>query len=668
MRRHVRGLVFLGFLFAAAITFIVIPRIEINAFGGAFERGKEGNPLGLTLGLDLEGGTHLVYRGTHEDGSEPGADELEVARGIVEQRVNQFGLSEPTVQLLGNPPDRILVQLPGLAGARITVVFEGNAVSADELEAFFRNELGHPEAEVTVANEEAENPQLIVNLDELEPERVDGSGNVIREPEADRIRDRLEGRFPATASIIYPVEDTSATSTDASATSTAAFGEPTIEGIREAIRNLGLEGATAEQRSERIFRVTIPDYQETTTDEEGNVIPGDGDRLRPALNERFGPAESFTVVGQIEAYNVGGGIQEAKQLIGQTAQLEFRERECGPLVPSDEDTPWPPDGLSEEEWLRERCTNPKYYAESDIGLTGGDVVDAFAGTQPGIPRPVVNIEFDSDGAEEFFEVTDRIARTGGQLAIYLDGRELIAPTAQQGIAGGRAFIQGPDFTPERARTISIQLRSGALPVQLELVQERNVDATLGSDTIRDSVLAGSVGLGMVLIFMILYYKAPGLVASLALILYAALLLAVFKMVPVTLTLSGVAAVILSIGTAVDANILIAERTKEELRAGRTLLAAIREGFSRAWPSIRDANVSTIIVAVVLFWFGDRLGTSIIQGFALTFVVGVVVSMFTAFFASRIIARILAATVLGRRLSTWVPTGSAGAERVAEAGD
>jgi preprotein translocase subunit SecD len=383
----------------------------------------------------------------------------------------------------------------------------------------------------------------------------------------------------------------------------------------------------------------------------------------------------FATAGEINLYAVGGGVQEAKHLIGQTAQLDFRERKCGSLTPPNIDDAWPPDGLTIDEWVNVRCTDSTYWnppfggGEQDIDIQGSDLTDAFAGTQPGVVGPVVNISFNDHGSDEFCDVTGRISRATNQdvLAIYLDGEELVAPSAQAAICNGSAFIFG-NFTAERARTVAIQLRSGSLPVDLELIQERNVDATLGSDSLRKSVIAGAVGLVLVLAFMILYYKVPGFVAALALILYAVVLLAIFKLIPVTLTLSGVAALILSIGLAVDANILIAERTKEELRMGRGLLASITSGFDRAWPSIRDGNISTIITCVVLFWFGDRLGTSLIQGFALTLGIGVIVSMFTAFFASRVIMRSIAGTALGKRIESFVPVGSVGLERAVGAED
>ena len=269
-------------------------------------------------------------------------------------------------------------------------------------------------------------------------------------------------------------------------------------------------------------------------------------------------------------------------------------------------------------------------------------------------RPIVQIVFNDEGADAFYDVTDRISREDDRLVVYLDGEELIAPYAKTGIAGGRAFIEGPGFTSDLTRTIAIQLRSGALPLELELIQERNVDSVLGQDSLRRSLIAAGIGLLLLVVFMISYYKMPGIIAILSLITYGIILLAVFKILPVVLTLSGAAAIILSLGFAVDANILIAERTKEEISSGRGLLAAINSGFDRAWPSIRDGNLSTIIVAVVLFWFGDRFGTSIMQGFALTLAIGVALSMFTAFFASRLFLRLIASTIIGKKIGLFVP--------------
>jgi preprotein translocase subunit SecD len=294
--------------------------------------------------------------------------------------------------------------------------------------------------------------------------------------------------------------------------------------------------------------------------------------------------------------------------------------------------------------------------DEDVGLTGDDLARAYAGTHSASGLPIVNIEFNGEGARRFGELTQEIAGTTDLLAIFLDDEELIAPGVTQAITGGAAFIQGRDFTPDRARDIAQLLEAGRLPIPIELVQERDVDAILGADSLRKSVIAGLIGLALVLVFLVAYYRVPGLVAAVALIIYGVLMLAIFKILPVTLTLSGLAAAILSVGMAVDANILIFERMKDELRAGRTLLTSINIGFNRAWPAIRDGNVSTLITCAILFWFADTLGATVVQGFAATLAIGVMVSMFSAIVVSRTLLRLVATTPLASRVSWFAPVG------------
>jgi len=736
VRRPRRGLVLLAILFALGVAVLAVPRVEINTPIWGLDRGDGENILGLSLGLDLKGGSHLVYKATKEDGSAADAEDLEGVRKILEKRVSSFGLAEPTIQLLGNPADRVLVQLPGLSGATIAVDFDGNTVGAEELEAFLQSAaIGHSETKVSI-----DDNQLIAKMDELRPALRATDGSMITESEADVIRRSVEDNFPVTAVISFaaidpetgeipvaaeladdsentgtsdgdvsatpvsqPAAALSADGSDAGDTTLVQTDEPasvpsaddtsvdvgpvsivpeiTIEQIQEALAGIGLPDVlveivndTAGEVIDNFWSIELIGVRAQEFKENGDSIPTLTEETREALDE-LSPLGVFVTSGTIELWAVGGGVQEAKHLIGQTAQLDFRERKCGTLTPPTIGDAWPPDGLSADEWRTVRCVDETYWnppyggGEQDIDIQGSDLTDAFAGTQPGVVGPVVNISFNDHGSDEFCDVTGRISRATNQdvLAIYLDGEELVAPSASTAICNGSAYIFG-NFTAERARTVSIQLRSGSLPVNLELIQERNVDATLGSDSLRKSVIAGIIGLGLVLVFMVMYYKIPGFVAALALILYAVVLLALFKLMPVTLTLSGVAALILSIGLAVDANILIAERTKEELRMGRALLASITTGFDRAWPSIRDGNISTIITCIVLFWFGERMGTSLIQGFALTLGIGVVVSMLTAFFASRVIMRSIAGTSLGRRIDSFVPVGSIGVDRAIGSGE
>ncbi len=238
-------------------------------------------------------------------------------------------------------------------------------------------------------------------------------------------------------------------------------------------------------------------------------------------------------------------------------------------------------------------------------------------------QPIINLQFNGDGANRFRDITTK--NTGKVLGIFLDNELISAPVIQEPIPNGQATITGT-FTPQEARDIVRNLNFGALPVPISLESSQSVGASLGATALSQSVVAGLWGFALVAFFLLLWYRLPGLIAIFALCIYVALSLAIFKLVPVTLTVAGLAGFILSIGMAVDANILIFERTKEELRAGKPLQEAIREGFHRAWTSIRDSNFSSIITGVILFFLG---GTAVIKGFALVFVIGVLVSMFTA---------------------------------------
>ena len=294
------------------------------------------------------------------------------------------------------------------------------------------------------------------------------------------------------------------------------------------------------------------------------------------------------------------------------------------------------------------------FIDTELGLTGQDLVRAFPDQDPVTNRARVRLEFNNRGRGLLRELTTRIAGDPiSRMPIFLDDAELTAPVVSSPILNGNPVIEG-GFTRESARTLANQLDSGRLPVPLKLIREDTVDAILGADSLRKSFIAGLIGLGLVLAFMVVYYKAAGLVAATALVVYGVIVLAIFKLLPVTLTLSGIAGLILSIGMAVDANILIFERMKEELRTGRTLASSMEVGFRRAWSAIRDSNVSTIITCLILWWFGSRLGTPVITGLAITLLIGVATSMFTAIMVSRNMLQILTFTPLGKRMALFTP--------------
>lgn len=300
-------------------------------------------------------------------------------------------------------------------------------------------------------------------------------------------------------------------------------------------------------------------------------------------------------------------VDEAIRLIGQTPFLEFR----APV----------PEGLEEKFVPTELTGRFLKRASVEFSQQGGF----------GQATPVVVLDFNEEGAKLFADITS--AHVGKPVAVYLDGEPISIPIVQDVITNGKAVISG-DFDARAARELAGRLNSGALPVPIELLSTEQVGATLGAPALASGVRAGAYGLATVALFMIFWYRVPGIVAAVSLSMYVLLMLAVFKLIPVTLTSAGIAGFILSIGLAVDANVLIFSRMREELVAGKDVEAAIADGFRRAWPSIRDSNASSISMSVILFWFG----TSLIEGFALVFGIGVAMSMFTAILLTRTMLR------------------------------
>jgi protein-export membrane protein SecD len=277
---------------------------------------------------------------------------------------------------------------------------------------------------------------------------------------------------------------------------------------------------------------------------------------------------------------------------------------------------------------------------AETGLTGKQLEKSYVSTNQQTMFPEVGLEFDDEGKKLFGEITTR--NVNKPLAIFLDGILMQAPRVNQAITDGTAVITG-DFTLAEVKETVRRLNAGALPVPITLISQQTVGATLGEESLAKSLNAGLIGFLLVMAFMILVYRLPGVLAVGALFIYTALVLAVFKIWPVTLSLAGIAGFILSIGMAVDANVLIFERMKEELRSGKALDQSIRDGFTRAWTSIRDSNVSSLITCAILFWFS----ASLIKGFALTLAIGIVFSMFTAISVTRLALRIIAGWRIGK---------------------
>ena len=606
MVRYGRTVIIIAIAVALAGAILGFQKIKL----GEFERGGD-TALGLSLGLDLQGGGHLVYQANLTDPEtgevlQVSEEQMESLKKAIERRVNSAGLGEPIIQILG--ADRLLVQLPGVSDLQRAKDLIGETARLE----FKRRELNVPREVDEISADDV----LSVTVDFLPEPDLGEDDETAAESESEDAESGEppppdEAEDPLDLPVVFLVEFTDA-------------GALEFESILDRVTKGYIDAVTQIQLGERGY----PSYIEILVD--GNQ----------QLRYQIGPLSiiqvatsttyAFVVPPEVTT-NEQPPLEVMKERVGDNAQVSFIELQGS--------------------------------VDEDIGLTGDDLSRAFPGQHTASGLPIVNLEFDDRGTRVFGEVTqDIIAKqqdTGirDQIAIFLDGNELISPEVNAVITSGTAIIEGrQDFTVERVRNIALLLESGRLPIPIELIQERAVDAILGADSLAKSVVAGLIGLALVLTFMVLYYRLPGLVAAVALLIYVSIVLAIFKIVPVTLTLSGVAAVILSVGMAVDANILIFERMKDELRSGRTLLSSINFGFDRAWPAIRDGNVSTLITCAILFWFADQLGASIVQGFAVSLAIGVGVSMFTAITISRTLLRFVATARFTRSIRVWLPSG------------
>lgn len=646
--RSIRLTVVILLILGLAVAALGFRSISID-IPGLPELEREGaGPFGLKLGLDLSGGGHLVYQA--DTGSrfdlillEP-ADLEEIARTLEGLRFGEEQLALEDYQVF--PRDVEFVQREVEAVSSIIV---GEESTAQDGEAAPGDE-GAPEgdaatAEDEPAEEEPPEPQLVTV--------AIASSFQIRAPLLSADDPRRTGLRDSIEDALGQVEQFQVTD----------IGHPdesqmqgVLDNITRRVNRFGTEEPIIQIFGEDRIIVQLPGASGSTTeltftdpaDDMGLVVStlegaGYRDIRIERVDDRTFRVLSATVSADVQnaarqaltdaigapGLTVNSAIDEAKDLIGQTALLEFKERTC------------------EDEFCIE-------FIDADLDLTGDDLERAEAAEDPLGIGWVVNLQFDGRGSDIFSDLTRRIEGVATKrIAVFMDDQELIAPVARAWIRDGSTQISG-NFSREEARTLAIQLESGRLQVPLKLIQESDVDAHLGRESLENSLRAGLVGLGLVLVFMIVYYRMAGVVAACALVFYAVMVLAVFKLVPITLELAHIGGFILSIGMAVDANILIFERMKEEVRIGRTLASSMEVGFGRAWPAIRDSNISTMITCLVLLWFGDRLGGGLVTGVAISLFIGVAASMFTAVVVSRNLLQLMAFIGLGHRIALFTP--------------
>lgn len=374
---------------------------------------------------------------------------------------------------------------------------------------------------------------------------------------------------------------------------------------------------------------------------------------RRIQDRRFGLGVMEPVVQQAQkdrlAVELAGIIDpaEAIRLIGETPFLEFKEmrpeeetEKILAMIEQTEGKEW--EEIAEiEDWFL--IFEDPYFQSTP--LTGKYLKEARPVFDQ-FNRPIISLQFDDEGAKIFEELTSR--NIGKPLAIHIDEILISAPVVQEPIRGGNAQITG-QFTTEEVRELARNLSAGALPAPITLISQQSVGPTLGKISLEQSLKAGILGFLAIIIFMILFYRLPGILAGLVLTIYAVLVLSVFKLIPITLTLAGIGGFILSIGMAIDANILIFSRMREELKSGKSFSQSLEDGFNRAWPAIRDGNLTTLIVAVILFIFG----TSFIKGFATTLSLGIIVSLFSAIIVTKNFLKCFVATKLEKIKPLWV---------------
>lgn len=583
----------------------------------------------FVLGLDLQGGTHLVYNAdVSEIPSGEKGEAVEGVRDVIERRVNAFGVSEPLVQTTKVGSNyRVIVELAGVKDVNQAI----DMIGETPLLEFKEQDI---EA-VRKYNEQAEEKAQEI-LDELlaDPSKFDQ----------------------------YAEEKS----------------EDTVTASQGGDLGVVVEGQRYFEFFEPLSEINKGQiYEELAENGEGyNIIKSGGQAQKEQVKANHilicyqGAARCDADYSQDEAYNK---IQELKQQAIPENFVDLAKEHStepgasekggdlgwfgsGQMVPEFEEAAFAletgqisdivetqfgyhliyvndkriEDGYQGYRILIAKKQDTGQLGPEDFvysGLSGSHLDKAQVSFDQMTGEARVVIEFNDEGKELFAQITER--NINKPVAIFLDGEPISVPTVREKITAGSAEITG-DFSIEEAKTLARRLNAGALPVPIELVSQQTVGASLGQESLILSLEAAILGFILVGLFMLIVYRLPGLTSVLSLIFYGIIILALFKIIPVTLTLAGIAGFILSVGMAVDANVLIFERMKEELRAGKPLGAAIDEGFKRAWPSIRDGNISTLITCVILYWFG----TSFIQGFALTLLIGVLISMISALYVTR----------------------------------
>ncbi len=601
---------------------------------------------GFQLGLDLQGGAHLIYQAN--TATIPGADQVDAVEGVrdvIERRVRGgLGVAEPLVQTTRVGDDyRIIVELPGVTDTNEAIKMIGETPVLE-----FKEENTEPPRDLT-AEEKKQLDEYNKQADKKAKEALsavirglDWAEAVKKYTEDDKTKNNdgnlgfiNEASYPK----IYAWAKTHTVGevgrelfkTDSSYSVVKKVsereGEKQVTASHLLICYMGAQGCDNATFTKSEAKAKIEELKKTATPQNfADLVKQNS--TEPGAAERAGSLGSFSK-GQMVPSFEEAAFAMPTNTISEVVETDFGYHliyKTAENIPKEYEVAWifirikqktdivPPS----DEW-------------KSTGLSGKYLARAEVTEDMNVGQIQVSLKFDDEGTKLFSDITTR--NVNKPVAIFLDGTPISIPRVNEPITSGSAVITG-GFTLTEAKLLAQRLNSGALPVPVELVSQQTVDASLGADSLTKSLKAGLAGFLAVILFMVIYYRLPGILAVLALSVYAALSLAIFKLIGVTLTLSGIAGFILSVGMAVDANVLIFERLKEELRLGKSLRTSMEESFVRAWPSIRDSNITTLISCVFLIW----LSGGFVQGFAVTLSIGVLVSMFTAITVTRAILR------------------------------
>lgn len=612
----------------------------------------------IVLGLDLQGGTHLEYAADLSEVPEEGrADAMEGVRDVIERRVNQMGVSEPLVQTTraGNQW-RLTVELAGIRDINEAIhmigetpILEFRVENEDADRQLTEEEYAQMAAENEKQKERAQAAlERILAGEDFASVARDVSEEPVSAEQGGDLGWLLESNaYPKLVEVFQDHEP--------------GYLEPEIidDGIHFFVAEL-LETRPAGQEVRASHLLIQWDEAlasgSTSTKEQARakaerilaeVTPENFDDIARRYSEEPGANETAGDLGWFHAGVMVPAFEEAAYALGNGEVSDIVETDFGFHIIKKTgerelddvhvraviiDKMTPSDIVNTEPWERTELTGKQL----DRAVLDFD-------QQTGMPH--VMLEFDAEGTELFAELTRE--NVGKPIAIFLDGSPISVPTVQQEIPSGQAVISG-SFTIDEAKILAQRLQAGALPVPIEIIAQQSVGPTLGAESVSKSIIAGLLGFLLVILFMIIFYRIPGFVSVFALAFYGSLIFAVFKLIPVTLSLSGIAGFILSLGIVIDANVLIFERLKEELQTDKPMMASVDEAFRRAWTSIRDGNVTTLIVCFILYTFTS----SLIKGFALTLGIGVLLSMFTAIVVTKTILKLIVSMPLSRK-APWL---------------